>query len=144
MRIAIGCDHGGYRLKEEIKKLLVKDGYEVIDFGTDSEESCDYPDFARLASRSVAAGESDFGFLFCTTGTGMAMCANKFKNIRCSLPTTVRLAELAREHNNANMCAFGASVSPTNLVLEMIEAFIKTPFAGGRHEKRVDKINACD
>lgn len=144
MKIAVCCDHGGYKLKESIKNWLLAEGHEVNDFGTNSEESCDYPDFALKASKSVANKECEIGFLFCTTGTGMAMCANKVKGIRCALPVNPALAKLSREHNDANMCSFGASVTDFSTAKDIINMFMNTPFAGGRHSRRVDKINAID
>lgn len=140
MKISIGSDHAGYAYKEEIKKYLSKKGYEVIDCGTNSLESCDYPEFGKEAARKVANKEADFGIVVCSSGEGISIAANKVKGIRCGLAYNDDVARLIRQHNNANMIGFGASFMKLEDVLRRIDIFLATPFEGGRHERRVNKI----
>ena len=131
MKIALGCDHGGYELKQFIMKTLEKLGYEYEDFGCYSLESCDYPDFGAAAARAVAEGKCDRGIVICTTGIGISIDANKIKGIRCA-------------HNDANMMAIGAGFTGKNMAERMVEVFLTTEFEGGRHERRVNKMMALE
>ena len=140
MRIAIGADHAGFGLKEEIRKTLAELGLSVEDFGTKSSDSVDYPDFAEKVARLVAAGEFDRGILVCGTGLGMAIAANKIPGIRAATVTDVEMARLSREHNNANVLAVGGRILDRKRALEIVRAFLETPFAGDRHQRRIDKI----
>ncbi len=142
--IALGSDHGGYALKEEIKKYLTEKEIPFADFGTDSEESCDYPEFAEKVCRSVLSGESEKGILCCGTGIGMSMAANKIRGIRCALCSEGYSAEMTRRHNDANVLALGGRVVGPGLALEIVEIFLKTPFEGGRHARRVSKVMALE
>jgi ribose 5-phosphate isomerase B len=143
-RIALGADHAGYHIKETIKKLLSEAGYAVDDVGTSSEESVDYPDFARAVAERVAGGKSDFGVLACGTGLGMAIAANKVAGIRAATAHDAMTARLAREHNDANVLALGARVLDNARAIEVVRAFLAAKFAGGRHQRRVDKITEMD
>lgn len=140
MKISIGSDHAGYAYKEEIKKYLSKKGYEVIDCGTNSLESCDYPEFGKEAAHKVANKEAEYGIVVCSSGEGISIAANKIKGIRCGLAYNDDVARLIRQHNNANMIGFGASFMDLKDVLRRIDIFLSTPFEGGRHERRVNKI----
>ncbi|MBI2794661.1 MAG: ribose 5-phosphate isomerase B [Ignavibacteria bacterium] len=140
MKISIGSDHAGYRHKEALKKALEEDGHAVIDVGTASEDSVDYPDFASAAARLVAEGKAEMGVLVCGTGIGVSIAANKIKGIRAANVTNVEMARLAREHNDANMVAVGARITPVALAIEIVRTFLKSEFSGGRHTKRVEKI----
>lgn len=140
MKIAIGSDHAGFKLKEEIKKFLEEKGIEVVDFGTNSEERVDYPDYAIPLAESVAKGEETFGILICGTGIGMSIVANKVKGIRASLVSDVYSAHSAREHNNANILCMGGRVLGTELAKEITNAWLNAEFLGGRHERRINKI----
>ncbi len=142
--IAIACDHGGYVLKEAVKAHLEERGETVMDFGTNSTESCDYPDFGAEAARAVADGRCEKGIVICTTGIGMSMVANKIPGIRCALCADTLSAELCRRHNNANMLAMGAGIIGQNLALAIVDRWLETAFEGGRHQRRVDKISALD
>jgi len=145
-KIALGADHGGYQLKEEIKKWLSerKEQYEVKDFGTFSTDSCDYPDIAKPVAEAVAAGECALGILVCGTGIGVSIVANKIPGIRAALCGDTFSAKASREHNDANILTLGERVIGRGLALEIVEAWLTTPFAGGRHQRRVDKITALD
>ena len=140
MKISIASDHAGLELKDYIKEYLTKKGHEVEDFGTYTKDSCDYPDFARPCAQSVANKTSELGIFVCYTGIGMSMCANKVKGIRAALVTSVENAHLTKEHNNANILCLGAKDTPQDLALNIVDEFINTPFAGGRHERRVNKL----
>ena len=142
MTIALGCDHGGYGLKCEIVKLLEAKGYEYQDFGCYSTESCDYPEFGEAAARAVASGECDKGIVICTTGIGISIAANKVAGIRCAHCADSLEAEMTRRHNDANMMAIGAGFTGKNMAERMVEVFLTTEFEGGRHQRRVDKLNA--
>ena len=144
MKIALGCDHGGYELKEYIIKVLERLGHEVEDFGSFSKESCDYADFAVPAARAVAEGRCDRGIVVCTTGIGVSIAANKIKGIRCAHCADCLQAELTRGHNNANMMAIGAGFTGPNMAERMVEVFLSTEFQGGRHARRVDKVMALE
>lgn len=144
MKIAIACDHGGLNLKNEIKKYLYENNYEVCDFGTDSMESCDYPDFALAAAEAVAGGECERGILVCSTGIGVSIVANKVPGVRCAHCHDSYCAEFTRRHNNANVLALGEKVLGAGYALKIVEIFLKTEFEGGRHQRRVDKITAIE
>ena len=140
MKISLACDHGGYLLKEDIKNHLENLGHEVIDCGCNSLESCDYPDFAHKAADLVAKNEVERGIVVCTSGEGVCMCANKHEGVRCGLLYNEEVAELTRRHNNVNMVALGAKYISKEEALKYIDLFLNTPFDGGRHENRVNKI----
>ncbi len=140
MKISIGCDHAGYNYKEEIKKYLKEKGHEVIDVGTNSLDSCDYPIFGRAAAELVAKGEVNFGIVVCSSGEGIMMTANKVKGVRCGLAYNDDVARLIRQHNNANMIGFGANFMELKDVLRRIDIFLSTEFEGGRHQRRVSEI----
>lgn len=140
MIISIASDHAGLTLKEEIKSYLTNKGVEVLDFGTNSTDSCDYPDFGYPAACAVKEGKVDFGILVCYTGIGMSMVANKVKGIRGALVGSVENAHLTREHNNANVLCLAAKDTKTPLAFQIVDEFLNTEFAGGRHERRVNKV----
>ena len=144
MKIALGCDHGGYELKEHIKGVLEKLGHTYEDFGCHSKESCDYPDFGAAAARAVAEGRCDRGLVFCTTGIGISITANKVKGIRCALCGDPLSAEMTRRHNDANMLAMGAGIVGPNLAERIVEVFLNTAFEGGRHARRVGLITEME
>ena len=145
MRIAIGCDHGAFALKNKVIEHLEKQGHEVRDFGTYSTESCDYPDFAAAAARAVASGECQRGIVLCTTGIGVSITANKVRGIRCALLSDVMSARLTREHNDTNMMAIGAGVTGEMLALEIVDTWLNTAFSHAeRHQRRIDKVMALE
>ena len=142
--IALGCDHGGYPLMKEVIKYLEKEGIEYKNFGTFSEESCDYPVYGEKVGKAVAAGEANLGIAICGTGLGISLAANKVKGIRacvCSEPYT---AKMSRLHNNANVLCFGARVVGSELAKMITEVWLDTEFEGGRHQRRVDQIMAIE
>ena len=142
--IALACDHGAYALKETIKKHLQDKGYECKDFGTYSEDSCDYPDFGAPAARAVASGECEKGIVMCTTGIGISITANKVKGVRCALLHDPVSARLTRQHNDTNMMALGAGFVGPMLAKEIVDTWLGTEFEGGRHQRRVDKMMALE
>ena len=144
MKIAVACDHGALALKNNIKQHLESQGHEVLDFGTHTPDSCDYPDFAGPAAKAVAAGDCERGIVVCTTGIGVSITANKVKGIRCALLSDLMSARLTRQHNDTNMMAMGAGVVGEKLALEIVDMWLTTPFEGGRHQTRVDKITAIE
>ena len=145
MKIAIACDHGAFDLKQKVSAHLSAKGYEVVDFGTHSKDSCDYPDFAGPAARAVASGACEKGILLCTTGIGVSITANKVKGIRCALLSDLLSAELTRLHNYTNMMAVGAGVVGENLALAIVDKWLTTPFSGeARHQRRIDKMMALE
>ena len=144
MKIALGCDHGGFELKEKIRRQLEEDGFEVKDCGCFSAESCDYPVFGEAAARAVASGECERGVVICTTGIGISIAANKIKGIRCAHCADCLEAEMTRRHNDANMMAIGAGFTGKNMAERMVEVFLTTEFEGGRHERRVNKMMALE
>lgn len=144
MKIAIACDHGGLNLKNEVKNYLVASGYEVVDFGTDSTASCDYPDYALPAAEAVASGECERGIVICSTGIGVSIVANKVPGVRCAHCHDSYCAEFTRLHNNSNMLALGEKVVGVGYALKIVETFLKTEFEGGRHQRRVDKITEIE
>lgn len=144
MKIAMGCDHGGYELKEKIKKELSEQGHEIKDCGTYSLESCAYPVFGEAAARAVASGECERGIVICTTGIGISIAANKVRGIRCAHCADALEATLCRQHNNANMIAIGAGFTGSKLASAMVQAFLSTDFEGGRHARRVALMDAIE
>lgn len=146
MKIAIGSDHGGIHLKEHIKKYLQEKGIEVVDHGTFSEESCDYPDFAAKVCEDITSGASgaDRGILICGTGIGISIAANKCHGIRAALCSDVFSAKMSREHNNANVLCMGERTIGAGLAEMITDTWLNTGFAGGRHERRVNKIMALE
>ena len=140
--IAIGCDHAGFPYKDPIVELLRSEGIEVLDFGTDSTESVDYPDFVHPVAEQVESGKADLGVVICGSGNGVAMTANKHQGIRAALCWTEEIAALARQHNDANVIALPARFVSQELALQMVKTFVRTDFEGGRHGRRVNKI-AC-
>ena len=143
-RIALGADHAGFQAKESLKKYLEWAGYSVSDVGTWSEESVDYPDFAVKVARRVQQGQDDLGILVCGTGIGMAMAANKIGGIRAAVAHDGMTARMSREHNDANVLALGARVLNEHQIIETVASFLGAQFAGGRHQRRVDKIAELD
>lgn len=140
--IALGADHAGFEIKERVKELLKKLGYEFQDFGANSPESTDYPDFAHKVAQSVSEGRTDKGILICGTGIGMSIVANKHKGVRAAVVESVAAAKLAREHNDANILALGARLTSWDTAKEIIRTFLSTKFEGGRHQQRVEKIHS--
>ncbi len=142
MKIAVSSDHASFELKEKVKKHLESTGHEVTDFGCNSEESCDYPDYAAPAARAVAAGDVDYGVIMCGSGQGATMVANKIKGIRAALCRTIDDVIGTREHNNANVLTLGARITDHTTALALVDTFLKTPFPGDeRHQRRIDKVN---
>jgi ribose 5-phosphate isomerase B len=144
MKIAIGADHAGFALKEELRAALEAKGLEVVDFGTHSNESTDYPDYASAVAQSVSQGEAECGILVCSTGVGMSMAANKVEGVRAALAFNADEVELTRRHNNANVLTLGARYNNLRQAEELVDVFLKTPFEGGRHQRRVDKIASLE
>jgi ribose 5-phosphate isomerase B len=144
MRIAIGADHAGVALKEQVKQVLTEKGIAFEDVGTLSTDSVDYPDFAETVARKVASGEFDRGILTCGSGIGMAIAANKVPGVRAASIQDEVSARLSREHNDINVLTLGERTGNAETARRIVEIFLDTPFAGGRHQKRVDKINALD
>jgi ribose-5-phosphate isomerase B len=141
--IAIGCDHGGFELKQEIIKHLTKKGIDFEDFGCFSEASCDYTDYGKAVAEAVAAGEYEKGILICGTGIGISITANKIKGIRCALCSDCFSAEATREHNDANILALGGRVVGVGLALKIVDTFLNTPFSNEeRHIRRISKIES--
>jgi ribose 5-phosphate isomerase B len=140
MKIAIGADHAGFALKNQLREMLRGAGYEVLDLGTNSPESADYPDYADSVARQVAAGLADRGVLVCASGVGMSIAANKIHGIRAALGYSAEEVRLTRAHNDANVLAIGARFSDAAAASEMVHAFLDTPFEAGRHSRRVEKI----
>lgn len=140
MKIALGCDHGGYELKEKVKSHLEKKGYEVLDLGCHSTESVNYPVYGKAVGEAVAKKEADYGVVICGTGIGISIAANKVKGIRAALCMNTTMARLTREHNDANVLAFGARMVGDVLALEMVDTFLTTAFEGGRHVARVEML----
>ncbi|MFB3812582.1 MAG: ribose 5-phosphate isomerase B [Terriglobales bacterium] len=140
MKIAIGADHAGFELKEKIKQRLQQQGVQVDDQGTISTDSVDYPDFARKVGEEVARKQADLGILVCGSGIGMAIAANKVPGVRAANVSTELEAQLSREHNDANVLALGARILDEPAALKIVDKWLHTPFAGGRHQRRVEKI----
>lgn len=142
MRVSLASDHAGYEYKEAIKVLLRDLGHEVEDFGTDSNDSCDYPLFIRPAAQAVASGACDRGIVLGGSGNGEAMCANKVAGVRCALCWDTTTATLARSHNDANMLSIGQRTIPLETALQMVQAWLDAPFDGGRHQRRIDQLES--
>ncbi len=140
MKIGIGSDHGGYDLKMFIGEYLKEKEFEVVDYGTHSTESVDYPEYGQKVAEAVAKQEVDLGIVFCGTGLGISMAANKVKGIRAAVVSEEFSARMARAHNNANVLALGGRVVGKDLAKSIVDAFLETPFEGGRHQRRIDKI----
>jgi ribose 5-phosphate isomerase B len=140
MKVALGVDHAGFPYKKELETALRAFGAQVIDLGTASEVSVDYPDFAEKVARAVVAGEADRGVLICGTGIGMSIAANKIPGIRAAVVTDEKSAELSRRHNDANIFCAGARILPLLKVVEALKIWLSTPFEGGRHQRRIEKI----
>ena len=141
--IAIAADHAGFELKEKIKEMLAAKGFTIKDYGTDSRESVDYPDYIHPLAKDVESGNQDLGVIICGSGNGVNMTANKYKGIRSALCWEKEIAEMARQHNNANIVALPARYISEAVAEECVEAFVSTDFEGGRHQRRVEKISAC-
>ncbi|GAA4720668.1 ribose 5-phosphate isomerase B [Brevibacillus fulvus] len=144
MRVAIAADHGGYKLKEEIKTLLEQMNISYEDFGCECEVSVDYPDYALPVAEKVAAGEFDRGILICGTGIGMTIAANKVPGVRCALVHDTFSARATREHNDSNILAMGERVIGPGLAFDIVKIWLETEFSGGRHERRIEKIKAAE
>ena len=140
MKVALGSDHGGFSVKQALAEALREQGHDVVDFGTDGEDSTDYPDFGAKVAAVVSKGEVDRGVLVCGTGIGMSIVANKFRHVRAALVTDVYMARMAAEHNNANLLVMGARNGTVEKAREMLETWLQTPFEGGRHQRRLEKI----
>ena len=139
-KVSLSSDHAGYKLKEKIKKSLIKKKIKIIDLGPKTDSSVDYPDFAKKVARSVASKKSNIGILVCGSGTGMAMTANKFKKIRAAVCYNKASTRLSRLHNNANILALGARLTKKSQVIKLVNVFLSTKFEGGRHLRRVKKV----
>jgi ribose 5-phosphate isomerase B len=139
--VALGADHAGFALKVALRAALDEAGHRALDLGTQGTESVDYPDFGDAVARAVAGGDARFGVLVCGTGIGISIAANRHPGIRCALAHDATTARLAREHNDANVLALGARVIGTEVALDALRAFLNTPFAGGRHQRRVQKLS---
>ncbi len=140
MRIAVAADHAGYALKEKLRRKLVEEGHEVADYGTNSGESCDYPDFAQAVANDVSQGESDRGILVCSTGVGMSIAANKIAGVRAAHTGSEEETRLTRAHNDANVLALGAKFLDEATAERLVDIFLHTEFEGGRHARRLAKI----
>ena len=141
MRIAIASDHGGFELKEIVKKHLEERGLEVADLGTNSDASVDYPVYGKACGEAVVSGEADCGIVVCGTGIGISIAANNVKGVRCGLCTSVEMAQLTKQHNNANVLALGGRTTPAELALQIVDACLDTEFEGGRHERRTGMLD---
>ena len=144
MKVAVGADNRGFELKEHLKQYLSSQGVEVIDFGAHSAEPCDYPDFGRPVAEAVASGRVDRGLTICWTGNGMNIVANKVHGIRAALALNSEMAQLARAHNNANVLSLAAKYTTEADARTIVDLFLKTPFEGGRHERRIEKISSIE
>ncbi|PKM60240.1 MAG: ribose 5-phosphate isomerase B [Firmicutes bacterium HGW-Firmicutes-4] len=144
MKIAIGSDHGGLALKEVIKPFLIEQGYEVVDFGTGTTDSCDYPIYGQRVGEAVSFGDCNRGIAICGTGLGISMAVNKIPGIRGALCTNEFMAEMSREHNDANVLVLGARVLGEGLALRIVKIWLETEFAGDRHQRRIDGITAIE
>ncbi len=140
MIISVGADHGGFELKEQIVNYLKMSGHQVIDNGANSSDSVDYPDFAKLVSKDIQEKKAEFGVLVCGSGIGISIAANRHNGIRAALVTRKEFAKLSREHNNANVIVFGGRFTSFEEAKEYLDIFLSTPFEGGRHQNRIDKI----
>jgi len=143
VKVAIGCDHGGYALKASIIDLLEEMGHEILDHGCDSAESVNYPDYAKTVAAAVVEGSADRGILVCGTGIGMSMAANRSEKIRAALCHEIFTARMSREHNDANVLCLGARVVGPGLIMEIVRAWMTTEFAGGRHQTRIEMFSSA-
>lgn len=141
MKIAMACDHGGFELMHQIKTFVEEQGIEVLDLGTNSEESVDYPVYGKACGEAVMAGKADRGIVICGTGIGISIAANKVKGIRCALCTDVFMAEMTRKHNDANVLAMGGRTTDLETAKAITQKWLDTEFEGGRHQRRVDMLN---
>ena len=144
MKIALGSDHAGLELKNHIINHLKSNGHEIIDYGTYTKDSCDYPDYAYPTALALSKGEVDYAIVVCYTGIGVSIVANKVKGVRCSLVTSVEDAVLTKEHNDSNCLALGAKNVSFELAIDIVDAWMSTVFAGGRHQNRVNKIKVVE
>lgn len=145
MKISVACDHGALDLKNAVRDHLTGRGFEVVDFGTHTLDSCDYPDYIAPAARAVACGECDKGIVLCTTGIGASIVANKVRGVRCALLSDVLSARMTRLHNDTNVMALGAGIVGRNLALEIVDTWLGTEFSGdARHQRRIDKLMALE
>ncbi len=141
MKIALASDHGGFALKEAVKKHLEERGFETLDLGTNSEESVDYPSFGKACGEAVVSGEAERGVVCCGTGIGISMAANKVPGVRCALVTNSFMAEMTKKHNDANILALGGRVLEVPVALQLVDVWLDTEFEGGRHQRRIDMLN---
>lgn len=144
MKLGIGSDHGGFELKEQIVEYLEREKIDYIDYGTYSTESVDYPDYGKKVGEAIMSGQVDKGIVICGTGIGISLAANKVKGIRCALCGDTYSARMSREHNDANAIALGGRVLGRDLAIEILSVWLKSEFAGGRHQRRVDKISEIE
>jgi ribose 5-phosphate isomerase B len=144
MQIGLACDHGGFELKEELKTFLKSAGFEPIDLGTFNEDSVDYPDYGALVAEKISKGELEKGILICGTGIGMSIVANKFPGVRAALVNDLYSSRCSREHTNANILVIGGRIVGKELAKEIVKVWLNTPFAGGRHKRRLEKIEALE
>jgi len=144
MKIAVGADHKGFAFKQKVKEILQRLGHEVLDFGTDSTESVDYPDYGLKVAEAVARGEVDYGITVCWSGNGMNIAANKVKGIRAGLALNPEMAHLTRLHNNANVLTLSSKFTPEHQLEQIVKAFLETEYEGGRHERRLEKIRKAE
>ncbi|MHC1724241.1 MAG: ribose 5-phosphate isomerase B [Aminipila sp.] len=141
MKIAMACDHGGLELKESIKKYLEEQGIEVLDLGTNTTDSVDYPEYGKACGEAVASGNAERGIVCCGTGIGISIAANKVKGVRCALCTDTHMAEMTRKHNDANILAMGGRILDVDTAKKITQTWLDTEFEGGRHQRRVDMLN---
>lgn len=141
MKIAIGCDHGGFELKEQLRRYLSSNGHEVIDCGTISVESCHYPVFGKMVAKKILNSEAERGIVVCTTGEGISMACNRFKGIRCGIAYNDEVTRMMRAHNNANVISFGARFTSLEDAIRRVNVFLNTEFEGGRHQTRIDMLD---
>jgi len=144
VKIGIGSDHGGYALKEEIRKLLEISGVDVVDYGTNDLTSVDYPEYGKIVGEAVVSGKIDRGIVICGTGIGISISANKVKGVRCALCSDTYSARMSMEHNNANVLALGGRVLGIDLAKEIVSVWLNSKFEGGRHQRRIDKISEME
>lgn len=141
MKIAVASDHGGFALKEQIKEHLKNRGFDLLDLGTNSEESVDYPTFGKACGEAVSSGKADLGVVCCGTGIGIGIAANKVHGVRCAIATNEYMAEMTKKHNNANVLALGGRVLEAQQALKIVDTWLDTEFEGGRHQRRVDMLD---
>ena len=141
MKVAIGCDHAGYPLKVAVEDKLLKEGYEIIDLGTDSTEPVDYPGYGKAVGEAVARGLAERGIVICGSGIGISIAANKVEGVRCALCTSVEMAEMSRRHNDANVLAMGARMIEQDLAFKIVDRWFETGFEGGKHLRRINMLD---